>query len=134
MKTILATLSVINVLMGLMLLGLAFVAEDTLVMVVLALAIGMLAQGGYTLAYLAGVLGAFEPWSRRVLLGGQTVALVVGLSGFASSALYNLNPTGGDYEYGPLTVGALIALQAAATLWIYAVGQQHRGAQTEPAG
>jgi hypothetical protein len=134
MKTILATLSVINVLMGLMLLGLMFVAEDTPLMVVLALAIGMLAQGGYTLAYLAGVLGGFEPWSRRVLLGGQTVALVVGLSGFASSALYNLNPPGGDYEYGPLTVGALIALQGAATLWIYAVGQQHRGAQTEPAG
>jgi hypothetical protein len=48
--------------------------------------------------------------------------------------LYNLNPPGSDYEYGPLSVGALIALQAAATLWIYAVGQQHRGAQTEPAG
>ena len=133
MKTILATLSVINVLMGVMLIGLLLVAEGT-PMVVLALALGMLAQGGYTLAYLAGVLEAFEPWSLRALLAGQTVALVAGLVGFASSALYNLNPAGGDYEYGPLTVGALIALQAAATLRIYAVGQRQSGTQTEPAG
>lgn len=133
MKTVVATLSAINGVMGVILLGLFFGAED-IPLVVLALGIAMLIQAGYTLLYLAGLLDSFEPWALRALLVGQTVAIVVGLIGFASSALYNLDPPGGDYEYGPLAVGALIALQAAATLRIYAVGDDTAGAQTEPAG
>ncbi|GMQ84564.1 MAG: hypothetical protein BMS9Abin07_0128 [Acidimicrobiia bacterium] len=120
MKTVLAALSVINGLMGLTLLGLFVVTADT-PLVVAALSIGLLIQAGYTLAYMAGVLDARHKWSLRALLAGQTVALLVGFFGFASSALYNINPAGGDYEYGPLTVGALIAAQAAVALWIYAV-------------
>ena len=120
-RTVLATLSIVNGLMGVLLLGLSALA-DGMPAIVTFLGIGLLIQAGYTLAYLGGILDRFEPWSLRALLAGQTLALVVGLLGFASSALFNINPPGGDNEYGPLTVGALIAMQAGVALWIFAVG------------
>jgi hypothetical protein len=120
MKTMLATLSVINGLMGLTLLGLFLVTGDT-PLVVAALGVGLLIQAGYTLAYMAGALDDLEPWSLRALLVGQTVAVLVGFFGFVASALYNVDPPAGDYEYGPLTIGALIAMQASVALWIFAV-------------
>ena len=120
MKMVLATLSVINGLMGLTLLGLFLFTDDT-PLVVPALGVGLLIQAGYTLAYMGGVLDALEPWSQRALLAGQTVAVLVGFFGFVASALYNVAPPGGDYEYGPLTIGALIAVQASVALWIFAV-------------
>lgn len=125
MRTVLKTLSAIDGLMGVLLLGLFFVVDDTPAVVV-ALGIGMLVQAGYTVAYLAGLLDRFEPWALRALIAGQTVALLVGGFGFISSTLHNLDPPGGDPEYGPLTVGALIALQAAVTLWMFAVRERSR--------
>jgi hypothetical protein len=125
MRTVLTTLSAINGLMGVLLLGLFFVADDTPAVVV-ALGIGMLVQAGYTLAYLAGLLSRFAPWALRALIAGQTVALLVGSFGFISSTLHNIDPAGGDPEYGPLTVGALIAFQAAVTLWMFAVRERSR--------
>jgi hypothetical protein len=35
--------------------------------------------------------------------------------------LNNVNPPGGDYEYGLIAVSGLIAAQAAATLYLYAI-------------
>jgi hypothetical protein len=125
MRTVLTTLSAINGLMGVLLLGLFFVVDDTPAVVV-ALGIGMLVQAGYALAYLAGLLNRFEPWALRALIAGQTVALLVGGFGFISSTLHNIDPPGGDPEYGPLTVGALIAFQAAVTLWMFAVRERSR--------
>ncbi len=120
MKTMLVTLSIINALMGVALLGLILFSEDV-PPVVAGLGIGLLIQSGYTLAYMTGLLRAFEPWSLRALVAGQTVALIVGVLGFVSSGLYNIDPPNGDYEYGPLAVGTLIAFQAAVALWVYAV-------------
>ena len=118
MKTVLGTLSMINLVMGAALLGLAAFTTD-MPPLVTALGLGLLIQAGYTLAYMAGRLDRFQPWSLRALLAGQTVSLLVGFFGFVSSALYNVNPPNGDYEYGPLTVGVLIAFHAAAALWIF---------------
>lgn len=118
MKTMLVTMSMINALMGVALLGLTMFGEDV-PRVVAGLGIGLLIQSGYTLSHMAGLLGTFGPWSLRVLVAGQTVGLMVGVLGFISSALYNIDPVNGDHEYGPLTVGALIASQAAVALWIY---------------
>ncbi|MFB3049145.1 MAG: hypothetical protein ACE1Z9_03230, partial [Acidimicrobiia bacterium] len=69
MRTVLATLSVINGLMGLALLGLLLVTDDT-PLVVAALGVALLIQAGYTLAYMAGALDDLEPWSLRALLVG----------------------------------------------------------------
>lgn len=132
MKTVLATLSVINGLMGLTLLGLFLVTGDS-PLVVAALGVALLIQAGYTLAYMAGALDDLEPWSLRALLVGQTVAVLVGFFGFVASALYNVDPPAGDHEYGPLTIGALIAMQASVALWIFAVqGRPERARVAQP--
>lgn len=125
MKTVLGTLSVMNALMGVGLLGL-FVASEDVPPVVVAIGLGLLIQAGYTLAYMAGRLDSFAPWSLRALIVGQTVAVVVGAVGFLTSAVYNINPPGGDPEYEPLTVGALISFQASVALWIYAQPSRSR--------
>jgi hypothetical protein len=131
MRTVLATLSAINASMGIALLVVFAAAEDTPV-IVGAFGIGLLIQAGYTLAYVAGRLSRFEPWALRALIAGQTVALLVGGFGFISSALYNIDPPGGDPEYGPLTVGALIAFQAAVTLWMFAIRERSRWPGAQP--
>jgi hypothetical protein len=118
MKTVLATLSTINGAMGLFLIGL-YVLTDNHPPMVLILALGLIIQGGYTLAHLSGRLQRFEPWSVRALLVGETVALVAGGLAFVASGLRNVGPPNGDYEYGPFVVGALIAAQALAALVVY---------------
>lgn len=131
MRTVLATFSAINALMGTFLLVLSATAVDTPI-IVGALGIGLLIQASYTLAYLAGLLSRFEPWARRALIAGQTVALLAGGFGLISSTLYNIDPPGGDPEYGPLTVGALIVFQAAVTLWVFAVRERSRWPGAQP--
>lgn len=131
MRTVLATLSAINASMGIVLLVLFAATEDTPV-IVGALGIGLLIQAGYTLAYLAGLLSRFEPWALRALIAGQTIALLVGGFGIISSALYNIDPPRGDPEYGPLTVGALIAFQAAVTLWMFGIRERSRWQGAQP--
>ena len=118
MKTVLATLSTINGAMGLFLIGL-YVLTDSHPPIVMILALGLIIQGGYTLAHLSGRLQRFEPWSGRALLVGETVALVAGGLTFVASGLRNVAPPNGDYEYGPFVVGALIATQALAALVVY---------------
>ncbi|MFB3052181.1 MAG: hypothetical protein ACE1Z0_09370 [Acidimicrobiia bacterium] len=118
MKTVLATLSTINGAMGLFLIGL-YVLTDSHVPIVMILALGLIIQGGYTLAHLSGRLQRFEPWSVRALLVGETVALVAGGLAFVASGLRNVAPPNGDYEYGPFVVGALIATQALVALVVY---------------
>jgi len=121
MRTVLATLSGLNIVVG-VLLGIMFVQADGVPPVVLAIALGLVTQGVYTLVYEAGSLHRLEPWSGRLLLVGQTVALVVGTIGFTASAVTNVNPKGGDYEFAPLAVGMLIAFHAGVALWMYALG------------
>jgi hypothetical protein len=117
MKTVVATLSTINVAMGVFLMGLfAFTENDALVVPMLA--VGLTIQGGYTLWYLTRFSRPLEPWSFRTLVAGQTIAVLVGGLGVVTTTVNNLlrAPPGADPEYGPIVVGALIAAQAVATL------------------
>ncbi len=111
-------LATINGAMGLFLAGL-YVVTDNTPPIVIILALGLIIQGGYTLAHLMGRLEQFQPWSMRALLVGETVALVIGGLAFVASGLRNVAPPNGDYEYGPFVVGALIATQALAALVVY---------------
>ena len=122
MKTVVATLSTINVAMGLFLMGLSVFAQD-IPLIVPMLAVGLTIQGGYTLWFIARRAKGLEPSSLRVLLVGQTLAALVGGYGFVITAVNNLlrPPPGADPEYGPIAVGALIAAQAVATLYLYVV-------------
>lgn len=116
MKTIVATLSAVNVVAAFGLGG-VFVATNDVPWIVLAISAGLLAQGGYTLLHLTGALERYQPYARHLLLSGQSLALMIGLLGAVSSMTYNVNPPNGDNEYGPLTVAILILTLAAATLF-----------------
>ena len=123
MKTVVATLSTINVAMGIFLMGLfVFTLSDAPVALIM-LAVGLTIQGGYTLWYLTSFSRALEPWSLRALLAGQTIAVLVGSLGFVTTTVNTLlrPPPVADPEYGPIVVGALIAAQAVATLYVYVV-------------
>lgn len=120
MRTVLATLSVINLVFGLLLIALFSFTEDNPPLL-LILAIGLIAQGGYTLWHMSGRSASGEPWTSRILLTGETIALVIGGGGFTIAVINNINPTNGDYEYGPIAVSGLIAAQAVAALYIFAV-------------
>lgn len=118
MKTVVTALSIVNIVLGGFLVGI-FVSTGSDHAVVLLLGIGLMIQGGFTIWYLTGPRK--QPWATHALLAGQTVAFLVGVGGFVISVLNNINPTGGDYEYGPIAVGGMIAVHAATTLYLYAI-------------
>ena len=120
MQTVLATLCVINTVFGLFLVALFLFTQGSPILV-LFLAVGLITQGGYTLWYMRVRSRSDEPWSSRILLTGETIALLIGVGGFTIAVMNNINPVNGDYEYGPIAVSGLIAAQAAAALYVYAI-------------
>jgi len=127
MKTVVSTLSIANIALGMFLVGI-FVSTGNDQGVVLLLALGLMIQGGYTLWYVTGPRK--QPWAIHALLSGQTVALLVGAGGFVISVLNNINPAGGDFEYGPIAVSGMIAALAAATVWTLALQNDDRPLET----
>lgn len=97
-------------------LGLVFAFAPDVPPLVLGLALGLVTQGGYTLAYLAGLLDRFQPAARRLLLVGNAVAAIVGSIAFVTGGVRNLHPETVDPEYGPMTVALLITTLGVATL------------------
>ena len=126
MRTVVATTSIINVGFGVFVTGL-FILTDNNPWVVLAIGLGLIVQGGYTLAYMSGRLGA-EPWATRGVLAGQTVAMTVGLGAGVIGVIETLTlDTTGHPEYGPMAAAGLITLQAVSALYVYGI----RGGITE---
>lgn len=120
MKTVLVTLSAVNVALGVFLAGIYLFTPGNPPIVAI-IAGGLIIQGGYTLWYQTGRLRDMEPWATRALLSGETVSILIGAGWFVLSALANIDPPDGDYEYGPMAVGGLIAVQAAVAIHMYAV-------------
>lgn len=120
MRTVLMTLSAMNVMFGVFVAVLYFLTEAPPLMM-LALAVGLLAQGGYTLWFLSRDARQEDVWPTNLLLVGETLALMVGLGGLVISVVNNVNPVGGDHEYGPMAVAGLIAAHAFVALFIHAV-------------
>lgn len=118
-KTVVRSTSVVNVIFGLFMVGLWLVTGPNPVLVPITAAC-IVAQGGYTLWFTSRSLSEHRPSATTILLVGETLALLVGLGGFVAAVLNN---AGGsvDPEYGPITVAGLIAAQAAATLYLYAI-------------
>jgi uncharacterized membrane protein HdeD (DUF308 family) len=115
MKTTVATLSVLNIAAGLGLV-VVYTVETSPPLLLLALGVALLTQGGFTLAY---ILGAFEAHAGAALhlqLVGSTLALIVGTIGFMVGLLGNINPVNNDPEYGPMTIAVLIAGHGFASL------------------
>ncbi|KAA3635794.1 MAG: hypothetical protein DWP92_10490 [Armatimonadetes bacterium] len=106
MRTILATLSIINTTAGVGLAVLYFVDSGPALVAVLS--VGLILQGLYTLAVLAGALGTRLEVGRHVQLVGSTLSLVVGTVGVLAGLVTNLSANAVDPEYGPMAVAMLL--------------------------
>jgi len=114
-KTIVATASILNLTAGAGLLVL-FTIETGPPLVVLVLAVTLLIQGGYTLTLMFGAFGSHQYAATHLQLAGSTLALIAGTIGFATGFLANINPANNDPEYGPMSIAAIIAVHAIASL------------------
>lgn len=101
--------SIANVAAGLGLGGLwfKFRHDPGMPIVVLFVALSLFIQGGFTLGH---VRGLWRQWS--LFVAGEGAAALVGAVAILQGVVYNLRPTNGDYEFGPLMAATLMTTQA----------------------
>jgi hypothetical protein len=128
MKTIVATLSILNFAAGVGLLAL-YIIETSPPLVVLALSGALLIQSGFTMALLLGAVGSHQDTGSHLQLAGSTIALIGGAVGFVIGFLANINAANNDPEYGPITIALLIAAHGMASLLAFA---PHRPVKAQP--
>ena len=117
MQASISALSIVNISAGLALLGL-YASASSPPRLVLMVALALLIQGSYTVAFLADAFRARPKAARLLQLGGSTLALLVGAVGFGAGLLANIDST--DPEYGPMTTSLLIAAHGLASLLTFA--------------
>ena len=106
--------SIANIAAGLGLGGLWFKFRNDpgMPIVVLFVALSLCIQGGFTLGHLRGVWKQWGLPSFSLFVAGEGAAALVGALAILQGVIYNLNPTNGDYEFGPLTAATLMTIQA----------------------
>ena len=114
-KTVVAGVSVVNVLAGLAL-GAGFLISEGAPLMMLALAVALATQGTYTLVVLAGGFGSLFRTAVNLQVAASTLAFVAGTIAFGIGLASNISPPTGDPEYGPMTVAMLLAIHGAASL------------------
>lgn len=117
--------SVVNFAAGLGLAGLWFKFRNDPGMPIFVLLVGLslFVQGAFTLGHLRG---AWRQWS--FFAAGECAAALVGGVEILQGVIYNLNPTNGDYEWGPLMAATLMTTQATLGL-IYAARSAEFGSE-----
>ena len=80
--------------------------------VVLFIALALIVQGGFTLGHLRGIWKGWGLPSFSLFVTGECAAALVGGIAILQGVIYNLNPTNGDYEWGPLMAATLLTTQA----------------------
>jgi hypothetical protein len=86
--------------------------DDGMPIIVLFVALSLFVQGGYTLGHLSGFWKRWGIPSFTLFVAGESAAALVGGVAILQGVLYNLNPTNGDYEFGPLLAATLMSTQA----------------------
>jgi hypothetical protein len=106
--------SIANVAAGLALGGLwfKFRHDPGMPIVVLFVALSLFVQGGFTLGHVRGLWKRWGLPSFSLFVAGEGAAALVGAVAILQGVIYNLHPTNGDYEFGPLTAATLMTTQA----------------------
>lgn len=104
---ILASIANIAASLGLGGLWFKFRHDPGMPIVVLFVALSLFIQGGFTLGH---VRGLWRQWS--LFVAGEGAAALVGAVAILQGVIYNLHPTNGDYEFGPLMAATLMTTQA----------------------
>jgi len=86
--------------------------DDGMPVVVLFVALSLFVQGAYTLGHLRGFWRRLGMPSFTLFVAGESAAALVGGVAILQGVLYNLHPTNGDYEFGPLLAATLMSTQA----------------------
>lgn len=94
--------------------------------VVLFIGLALLVQGGFTLGHLRGTWKGWGLPSFSLFVTGECAAALVGGVAILQGVIYNLNPTNGDYEWGPLMAATLLTTQATIGL-VYAARSNEIG-------
>ena len=106
----LLTLSLINVGAGILLATTALISGWPLIAALTGAALAI--QGGYTLVYLLRGAPGADALLTRILTAGEVASLLVGGLAFLQGFLYNLHPRNGGFEFAPMSLGVLMAVQA----------------------
>ena len=101
--------SIANIAAGVGLGGLwfKFRHDEGMPIIVLFIALSLFIQGAFTLGQLRGL---WRQWN--LFVAGEGAAALVGGLAIIHGVIYNLNPTNGDYEWGPLMAATLMTTQA----------------------
>lgn len=104
-RLVLIPLSVMSLLAGLGLFGLAVFGDQAELGMFLA-AVGLIAQGGFTMVWAFDVFGRFSRLGDALFIVGESLALVLGIAALsgavAAQAIVN------DPEYGRLTILSVV--------------------------
>ena len=114
LRIALITASIANLAAGLGLGGLwfKFRHDPGMPIVVLFIGLSLLIQGGFTLGHLRGIWKRWGLPSFSLFVAGEAAAALVGAVATLQGVLYNLQPTNGDYEWGPLMAATIMTTQA----------------------
>ena len=106
--------SVANIAAGLGLAGVWFKFRNDpgMPIVVLFVAMSLVIQGGFTLGYLRGLWKQLGLPSFSLFVAGEGAAALVGGVAILQGVIYNLHPSNGDYEFGPLMAATFMTTQA----------------------
>ena len=106
--------SVANIAAGVALAGVWFKFRNDpgMPIVVLFVAMSLVFQGGFTLGHLRGLWKQLGLPSFSLFVAGESAAALVGGVAILQGVIYNLHPTNGDYELGPLMAATLMTTQA----------------------
>ncbi|MBC7788644.1 MAG: hypothetical protein H7Z74_01750 [Anaerolineae bacterium] len=117
MKIAIAVLSAINLTAGIGLIG-AWITlpSSDIPVIVLFTGLALAVQGGFTLLYLSRPAASWRALAARLMIAGETAAIAAGGLAALTGFLYNLKPRNGDFEFGPMSLGVLMAMQAVAAL------------------
>ena len=109
---ILASIANVAAGLGLVALWFKFRHDSGMPIVVLFVALSLIIQGGFTLGHLRGIWKQWGLPSFSMFVVGEGAAALVGGLAILQGVIYNLNPTNGDYEFGPLMAATLMTTQA----------------------
>lgn len=118
-RAVVVAASTVNLLAGIGLVTLVVSGHDV-PLPVLAPALALVAQGGYTLALILGARGSAGERPRQLQVWGSTLALLVGALWLIVGIVNNINPVDGDPEYGPMTIAVLLSGHGLASLLAFA--------------
>jgi len=109
---ILASIANVAAGLGLGALWFKFRHDPGMPIVVFFVALSLLIQGGFTLGHMRGVWKQWGLPSLSLFVAGEGAAALVGAVAILQGVIYNLHPTNGDYEFGPLLAATLMTTQA----------------------